>query len=182
VVAGEVVLLRVKGECPASGREGENDAVVGIFAIGPGLHQRRDIDQDELIETGCRNGDGFAAGGGYARRWRVLVVERGLAPGGIDLIDIEASGSREGVDIEAQRGLGDGRVGRQGFEIEADVGVRPFLHGEKKGRSVGLGLVGADGEAVVSGWSLAKAESSDGEKKHGKQCEPQRGLPTCLPG
>jgi hypothetical protein len=142
------------------------------------LDQRRDIDQDELMQTRCGNGSGISARGGGSWNGCVLVAQRGLAPGGISLVDIEASGSGDSVDIEAECGLGDGRVGRQSSQIEADVGVGAFLHREKRGRAVDLGLVGAIGEAVVGGWGLGKAGLGDGEKKRGQQCKPQSGRPT----
>ncbi len=123
--------LRVKEKVAAgAAAQHEGQAVVRAGSRQPCLHQRRDIDEQELIATGGRDGNSTLNQCQCARCRLVIVGQRVFDPTLVHLIQVEAARFDDEIHVQAQRGLAQSGAGGDARQIELHITVGPRRHGK----------------------------------------------------
>jgi hypothetical protein len=130
-------LFAVEGEFAGGAtHEFKCDAVILHRAGHPVLDQSGDIDEHEIAAIGGGDPHRISAGGRGAQHWgRGVVGEGCFVPGALGGVNVEPAGGSDTVDIQAERGLADAGVLRNGGEVELEVGNGATSH--LKGCAIG---------------------------------------------
>jgi hypothetical protein len=118
---GENAFLGIEREAAGTRSRRQSDPVIGDGSVLPALHERSDVDQNELVELADR--EGVSAGGRDTKRRRIAVGERALGPCLVELIDVEAAVGYQRIDVQTQCRLVNGSSGGYGAQIELEVRV-----------------------------------------------------------
>jgi hypothetical protein len=130
-MTGVRAFLTVERERATVSRNKSQGNAIIRAAVQPGLYLLRNINNDELIQAGCGDGNRIVVRQRQAERRRVIPCQGVLVPSAIDAIDIEFACRANGVHVHAQCGFVNRCAGRHRIEAELEVTDAAQLHNQR---------------------------------------------------